>query len=73
MAIIESKFFQLVLEEGGRYFMLQISEKGKLFMRSVFLGKNAPHWLLSNIEHLVVGVSPKQFFTLREGDTAFTL
>ena len=70
---IESKYFQLVLEEGGRYFMLQISERGKFFMRSVFLGKNAAHWLLSNIEHLVVGVSPKQFFTLREGDTAFTL
>ena len=53
--------------------MLQISERGKFFMRSVFLGKNAAHWLLSNIEHLVVGVSPKQFFTLREGDTTFTL
>ena len=28
---------------------------------------------MSNIEHIVVGVSPKQFFTFREGDTAFTL
>ena len=45
----------------------------QFFMRSVFLGKNAAHWLMSNIEHIVVGVSPKQFFTLREGDTAFTL
>ena len=26
-----------------------------------------------NIEHLVVGESSKQFFTFREGDTAFTL
>ena len=42
-------------------------------MRSVFLGKNAAHWLMYNIEHIVVGVSPKQFFTLREGDTTFTL
>ena len=39
--------------------MLQIFEKGKFFMRSVFLGKNAAHWLMSNIEHIVVGVSPK--------------
>ena len=70
---LESKYFQLVLEEGGRYFMLQIFERGKFFMRSVFLGKNAAHWLMSNIEHIVVGVSPQQFFTLREGDTAFTL
>ena len=73
MAIIESKFFQLVLEEGGRYLMLQIFQRGKFFMRSVFMGKNAAQWLMFNIEHLVVGVSPKQFFTLREGDTAFTL
>ena len=73
MAIIESKFFQLVFEEGGRNFMLQIFERGKFFMRSVFMDKNAAQWLMSNIEHLVVGVSPKQFFTLREGDTAFTL
>ena len=28
---------------------------------------------MSNLEHLVVGVNPKQFFTLREGDTRFTL
>ena len=37
------------------------------------MGKNAAQWLMPNLEHLVVGVSPKQFFTLREGDTAFTL
>ena len=53
--------------------MLRIFERGKFFMRSVFMGKNAAQWLMSNIEHLVVGVSPKQFFSLREGDTAFTL
>ena len=70
---LESKHFQLVLEEGGRYFMLQNFERGKFCMRSVFLGKNAAHWLMSNIEHIVVGVSPTHFFTFREGDTAFTL
>ena len=70
---LESKHFQLVLKERGRYFMLQIFETGKFCMRSVFLGKNVAHWLMSNIEHIVVGVSPKQFFTFREGDTAFTL
>ena len=53
--------------------MLQIFERGKFFMRSIFMGTNAAQWLMLNIEHLVVGVSPKQFFTLREGDTAFTL
>ena len=56
---IESKFFQLILEEGGRYFLLWIFERGKFFMRSVFMGKNAAQWLMFNIKHLVVGVSPK--------------
>ena len=37
------------------------------------MGKHAAQWLMSNLEHLVVGVNPKSFFSLREGDTAFTL
>uniref|UniRef100_A0A7N2MI33 Uncharacterized protein n=1 Tax=Quercus lobata TaxID=97700 RepID=A0A7N2MI33_QUELO len=37
------------------------------------MGKNAALWLMKNIEHTVVGINPKQFFTLREGDTAYTL
>ena len=70
---LESKHFQFVLGEGGRFFRLQIFERAKFCMRSVFLGKNAAFWLMSNLEHIVVGVSPKQFFILREGDTVFTL
>ena len=42
-------------------------------MKAVFMGKNATVWLMKNIEHTVVGINPKQFFTLREGDTAYTL
>ena len=42
-------------------------------MKSVFMGKNAALWLMKNIEHTVVGINPKQFFTLREGDIAYTL
>ena len=42
-------------------------------MKSVFMGKNAALWLMKNIEHTVVGINPKQFFTLREGDTSYTL
>ena len=41
---IESKLFQLVVEEGvgGRnFFVLKIFERGKYFMQSVFMGKNA--------------------------------
>ncbi|KAL0003664.1 hypothetical protein SO802_011225 [Lithocarpus litseifolius] len=70
---IESKLFQLVVEEGGNFFALRIFERGKYFMKSVFMGKNAALWLMKSIEHMVIGVNPKQFFTLREGDTAYTL
>ena len=70
---IEFKFFQLVVEEGGNFFSLRIFERGKHFMKSIFMGKNAALWLMKNIEHTVFGVNPKRFFTLREGHTAFTL
>ena len=70
---IEFKLFQLVVEEGGNFYSLRIFEQGKHFMKSIFMGKNAALWLMKNIEHIVVGVNPKQFFTLREGNTAYTL
>ena len=38
---IESKLFQLGVEEGGNFFSLRIFERGKYFMQSVFMGKNA--------------------------------
>ena len=37
------------------------------------MGKNAALWLMKNIEHTMVEINPKQFFTLREGDTTYTL
>ena len=70
---IESKFFQLVVEEGGRYFLLRIFERDKYFMRSVFMGKIAAQWLMNKIEHIVVGAYSKQFFTFRDSDIAYTL
>ena len=42
-------------------------------MRLVFMGKIAAHWLMKNIEHTIVGVGSKQFFTFRDGDIAYTL
>ena len=41
-------------------------------MQSVCMGKNAL-WLMHNIEHNVIGANPKHFFTIREGDSAYTL
>ena len=70
---IESKLFQLVVEEGGNFFSLKIFEWGKYYMQLVFMGKSATLWIMWNLERTVIGVNPKQFFTFREGDTAYTL
>lgn len=56
--LIEAKFFQLVIEEGGRYISLWIFERGKFFMKSVFMGKSVAQWLMKNIEH-VIGIDSK--------------
>ena len=70
---LESKFFQLVVEEGGRYFSLRIFERSRYFMKSVFMGKNVAQWLMKSLEQIIVGISPNNFYTFREGDLAYTL
>ena len=42
-------------------------------MQSVFMSKSAALWLMRSLEHTVIRVNPKQFFTFKEGDTAYTL
>lgn len=66
-------FFHLVIEERGCYFLLWIFERGKYFMKSIFMGKNVTQWLMKNVEHIVIRISSKQFFTIRDGDVAYTL
>ena len=68
---IESKFFQLVVEDGGRDYSLWIFERSRYFMKSVFMDKNAAQWLMKSIEQIVVGISPKYFYSFRDGDVAF--
>ena len=51
----ELKLFQLVVEEGGNCFVLRIFERGKYFMKSVFMSKSTALSLMKNIEHTVVG------------------
>ena len=70
---IESKLFQLVVEEGGRYYSLRIFEGSRYLMKSVFMGKNAAQWLIKSLEEIVVGFSPKYFYSFRDGDVAYTL
>ena len=62
-----------MVEEGGNFLSLKIFERGKYYMQSVFMGKSATLWIMRNLEHTVIRVNPKQFFTFREGDTTYTL
>ena len=48
---IESKLFQLVVEEGGNFFFLKIFEQGKYYMQSDFMGKSVAFWLMRNLKH----------------------
>ena len=61
--LIESKLFQLVVEEGGRHFSLRIFESSRYFMKSVFMGKKVAQWLMKSIEQIVVGIHPKYFYS----------
>ena len=65
------KSFQFVLEEGGLVYNLQIYERGKDFMSSVFMDKNTSRWLLKSIEDVVLKRNQKQFVTTREGDANY--
>ena len=59
---LESKIFQLVGRGRGSVFFV------KDFMKPVFMGKNVSQWLMRSIEQIVVGTSPKNFYSFREGD-----
>ena len=63
----------MVVEEGGNFFSLQTLEWGNFYMQSVFMGKSAALWLMRSLEHIMIGVNLKKFFTFREGGTAYTL
>ena len=43
----ESKFFQLVVEEGGQFFSLKIFERSRYFMKLVFMGSVRSIFILS--------------------------
>ena len=47
---IESKTFEVLVEEGGSYFLLRIFERGHTSMRSVFMGKESANQFLFHLE-----------------------
>ena len=42
-------------------------------MKLVFTGKNVAQWLMKSLEQIAIGISPKHFYSFREGDLAYTL
>ena len=64
---IELKSFQFVLEEGGLVYNLQIYERGKDFMSSVFMDKNTSRWLLKSIEDVVLKRNKNNLLRLEKG------
>lgn len=68
-----SAIFSISNRGRGTLFFAKIFERRKYFMKFVFMGKSAAQWLMKNIEHIVVGINSKQFFTFRDGDIAYTL
>ena len=68
---IESGFFQLVIEEGGRYFSLQIFERANILWGQFSWVRVRHNGWWRTLSTLSLGVSSKQFFTFRDSDIAF--
>jgi hypothetical protein len=47
---VESKPFKFFLEQGGNSFVLCIVELGKVYLWSIFLGRDGALWLLLTID-----------------------
>ena len=47
---IEAKCFDLLLDDKGKFFQLQIIEREKGFIKSLILDRNASFWLLPTLE-----------------------
>ena len=71
--LLNQSCFNWWLRKGGTFSHLRFLNEGSIFTQSVFMGKNAARWLMHSLEHTVIGVNPKHFFTLREGDIAYTV
>ena len=38
-------------------------------MKTVFMGKNVAQWVIKSIKQIIIGISPKNFYSFREGGT----
>ena len=71
---VESKSFEFCVEEGGSFFSLQIFERGRYSLCSVFMGKECAKRLLSLLEDFISSKPTGHFArTVRDGETVFIL
>ena len=71
---VESKSFEFSVEEGGSFFLLRIFERGRNFLRSVFMGKECAKRMLSIMENFILSELHDHFArTVREGETVFII
>lgn len=55
---IEAKCFDLILDNEGSFFRLQVIERGRGFLNSLLLGRDASFWLLSTLKNNSLISSP---------------
>ena len=71
---VESKTFEFSVEEGGSFFLLRIFERGRNFLRSVFMGKECAKRMLSIMENFILSELHDHFArTVREDETVFII
>ena len=58
---IEAKCFDLILEDGGKPFFFKIKERGRGFIKSLLLGRDASYWLLCTFKDKALFVAPLSY------------
>ena len=64
---IEAKCYDLLLDDEGKFFQLQIIKRGKGFIKSLILDRNASFWLLSTLRYKTLPFA-SSFIRRFEGD-----
>ena len=67
LIVIEAKCFNFILEDGRKAFFFQITKRGRGFIKSLLLGRDASYWLMSTFKDKALFASPS-FIRRFKGD-----
>ena len=71
---IESKTFEFLVEEGGKFYMLHIYERNRDSLCSMFMGRESAEHLLTTMEDVTSSANPGSFArTFRDDDKLFIM